>query len=126
MIQREDSAGHVKILTHVPDEDLPGLYKLCTAFAFLSLEEGFGIPVIESMFAGAPVTIASSNSAVKEAGGGGALLVDPLNYVLIRDALQAAVDGEKFSAKSKITSHLKQFDTEVITAQWMHLYKSLI
>jgi len=69
-------AGHLRLLGHVPDGDLVGLMARCGAFAYVSLYEGFGLPVIEAMASGAPV-IASATTAVGETAGDAALLVDP-------------------------------------------------
>jgi alpha-1,3-rhamnosyl/mannosyltransferase len=49
----------------IPDEDLPGIYAGARVFAFPSLYEGFGLPVIESLAVGTPV-IAYDNSAISD------------------------------------------------------------
>jgi len=68
-------------------EDLPSLYSAATAFAFPSLYEGFGLPVIEAMACGAPV-LTSDRSATAEVAGDAALLVDPHSVDAIRDGLR--------------------------------------
>ena len=66
----------VRFLGPVPDADLPALYGGALAFAFPSLWEGFGLPVLEAMAAGAPV-VASNRGALPEVTGGAALLAAP-------------------------------------------------
>lgn len=56
------------------EETLLGLYANATVFAFPSVIEGFGLPVLEAMAAGLPV-VASDAEAVQEAAGDGALIV---------------------------------------------------
>jgi len=56
--------------------DLEGLYAAAACFAFPSLREGFGLPVLEAMRRGVPVAC-SNASAVPEVAGGAALLFDP-------------------------------------------------
>lgn len=76
----------VHYLGYVPTEDLPGLYSLATVFAFPSLYEGFGLPVVEAMICGAPV-LTSRNSAMSEICGDAAELVDPLDVDSIATGL---------------------------------------
>src|SRR5439155_10747587 len=67
-IVRQAEAEGVRLLGHVPDEDLGALYRLCTVFCYPSLYEGFGLPVLEAMQAGAPV-VTSNVSSLPEVGG---------------------------------------------------------
>jgi len=67
---------NVHLIGYVRRELLPAVYASCAAFVFPSLYEGFGLPVVEAMAAGAPV-ICSNVSALPEVAGGGAMLVDP-------------------------------------------------
>ena len=71
---------------YVDRADLPALYSLAGAFAYISLYEGFGIPLLEAMACGAPV-LASSDPALREVAGGAALHVDPYDVDAIEEAL---------------------------------------
>lgn len=62
----------------VDADDLASLYRGAELFAFPSLSEGFGIPVLEAMACGTPV-IASNRTSIPEIAGDAALLVEPLN-----------------------------------------------
>ena len=75
----------LRLLGHVPDELLPGLYAGAEAFALPSLYEGFGLPVLEAMAAGTPV-VAADAAALPETCGGAARLVPP-DGEAFRDAL---------------------------------------
>ena len=55
----------VRLLGHVSDADLALLYGSCAAFAYPSLYEGFGLPVLEAMAAGAAVLTSSSSSPAR-------------------------------------------------------------
>jgi glycosyltransferase involved in cell wall biosynthesis len=72
-----------------PDSELISLMQTCMALVFVSSDEGFGLPVVEGMAAGAAV-IASDIAAVREAAGGSALFVPPRNYVALREAMLLA------------------------------------
>lgn len=69
--------GRLVVTDYVPIEDLPGLYSCADAFAYLSLYEGFGLPVVEAMACGTPVFI-SSDPALIEVSGGAASTCNPL------------------------------------------------
>lgn len=58
--------------------DLPAVYSLAQLFAFPSLYEGFGIPLIEAMACGCPIVTADT-CAPPEVLAGAGCLVDPLS-----------------------------------------------
>jgi len=72
-----DPAPRCRALGYVSDEDLAALYAGALALVYPSLDEGFGLPVLEAMACGAPV-IATCAGAVPEAAGDAAEFIDPL------------------------------------------------
>ncbi len=66
----------LRFLGYVDSGDLPLLYAGARLFVMPSLYEGFGLPVLEAMAAGAPV-ITTAGGALAEVSGGAALLVPP-------------------------------------------------
>jgi glycosyltransferase involved in cell wall biosynthesis len=70
----------------VPDDELAALYAACAVFCYPSLYEGFGLPVLEAMAAGAPV-VTSHVSSLPEVGGDAVVYVDPEDETAIRAAL---------------------------------------
>jgi glycosyltransferase involved in cell wall biosynthesis len=80
-------ASAVTAVGAVPSADLPALYSAAAVFAFPSLHEGFGLPVLEAMACGTPVVTAAI-PALAETVGDAALLVDPRDA----DALGAAIE----------------------------------
>ncbi|THF79045.1 glycosyltransferase [Cohnella fermenti] len=71
---------------YVPDAELVELYKGAVLFAFPSLYEGFGLPVLEAMACGTPV-LTSDGSSLKEISGEAACLVDPTSTKAISEKL---------------------------------------
>jgi glycosyltransferase involved in cell wall biosynthesis len=69
-------ADAVVLPGYVDDADLEGLYALAACFAFPSINEGFGLPILEAMARDVPV-VTSTTSAMPEVAGDAALLVDP-------------------------------------------------
>lgn len=78
--------GRLRLLGHVPDADLAPLTARCAAFAYVSLYEGFGLPVLEAMAAGAPLVV-SATTATIETAGEAAIAVDPLDVAAIAAGL---------------------------------------
>jgi glycosyltransferase involved in cell wall biosynthesis len=64
------------MLGYVPDASLAELYRRCAVFCYPSLGEGFGLPVLEAMAAGAPV-LTSNLSSLPEVGGDATAYADP-------------------------------------------------
>ena len=83
--------GTVRLLGHVSDADLVVLCSRAAAFAYVSLYEGFGLPVVEAMAAASPV-LASSTTAVGELATGAALTVDPLDEDAIMQGMQRLIE----------------------------------
>lgn len=77
----------VRAAGYVADEHLPALYCGAMAFAYPSLYEGFGLPVLEAMACGVPV-LTSNTTSLPEVAGDAALLVDPYSEEAIAQGLR--------------------------------------
>jgi len=80
------SRNRIRVLGYIPDAQLTEWYARSMVFAFPSLDEGFGMPVLEAMAAGLPV-VASNRAAMPEVAGDAALLVNPEDTAELADAL---------------------------------------
>ena len=85
-IEQSPRRASIDALGYVSPEELDALYRRARIFAFPSLDEGFGMPVLDAMAHGVPV-VTSNCSALPEVAGGAALLVDPHDTSAIENAL---------------------------------------
>jgi alpha-1,3-rhamnosyl/mannosyltransferase len=82
-----------QLLGHVSDRELTELYRRCAVFCYPSLGEGFGLPVLEAMAAGAPV-VTSNVSSLPEVGGDAVEYVDPESVPSIAAGLERVLRSE--------------------------------
>ncbi|MCR9269174.1 MAG: FkbM family methyltransferase [Hyphomonadaceae bacterium] len=81
---------------YVDYQDLPSLYSDASAFCYPSLDEGFGLPVLEAMRCGVPV-ITSDRPPLKEVVGDAAICVDPKSIDAIAKGLSTVLKNEHVS-----------------------------
>ena len=75
-IQRHDLQQKVLIAGYVNNDELCWLYQNCFGTLYPALYEGFGLPVLESMYFGKP-SLCSKTTSLPEVAGNGAILLDP-------------------------------------------------
>lgn len=79
--------GAVVQVGYLTEQEKANVLAGAMAFAFPSLYEGFGLPVLEAQQLGTPVVVARASS-LPEVAGEGAVYCDPLNVQSIADALE--------------------------------------
>lgn len=84
----------VRFLGYLPDETLQKLTAAALALAYVSLAEGFGLPLLEAMHSEVPI-VTSNVSALPEVAGDAAVLVNPLSENEISAALERLFLDEK-------------------------------
>ena len=111
----------------VADEDLPALYTLADLFAFPSLYEGFGLPVLEAMACGTPV-VCSEASSLPEVAGDAALLVDPLDVDSWAAAMREALSDEELrrTLVARGLAQARRFSWEQAARELQRLCVSLV
>lgn len=88
----------IEVTGYLGAAELEDFYWRASIFAFPSLDEGFGIPVLEAMAHNVPV-VTSNRSALPEVAGESALLVDPNNTGELSFALQRLMQDSELRAK---------------------------
>ena len=101
-VAREAGLGDRQLILtgYIPDADMVALYNLCTAFAFPSWHEGFGLPALEAMSCGAAV-VAANTSSLPEVVGLADALFDPHDEESIADRLLAVLTDEVWQRQLK-------------------------
>jgi glycosyltransferase involved in cell wall biosynthesis len=114
----------ISILDYVPASDLPALICGARVFAFPSLYEGFGLPILEAHACGTPV-VCSMTSALPEAAGDAALFFDPLDVDAIAGAIQRAWTDDALRAKliARGFENVKRFSWEVSARQILRAFE---
>ncbi len=126
-IKSSPACARIEVTGYVSDGALEDFYRRARIFAFPSLDEGFGIPVIEAMARGLPV-LTSNRSALPEAAGGAALLVDPLDSDSIAQGLaQLIADvGMRDELRSKGLAHAASMTWNRTVGQTWDVYRELL
>jgi glycosyltransferase involved in cell wall biosynthesis len=106
--------------------DFPAIYQQAVAMIYPSTFEGFGIPVLEALCSKLPV-ITSNISSLIEAGGMGALMIDPYSENAIAKAMRGVFLDTNFAAEMKLKGliHAEKFSQEKTATAVMNVYKNL-
>lgn len=117
----------IECLGYVTEGRREQLYASAGVFAFPSLDEGFGIPVLEAMAHGVPV-LTSNRSALPEVSGSAALLVDPEQEDEIAEALQLLTRDAALRARlgEQGLKRSADFRWETAVAQTWDVYRELV
>jgi glycosyltransferase involved in cell wall biosynthesis len=120
---REEEVQGIIYTGYITDEEMAALYKNALAFVLPSLEEGFGIPVLEAMAADCPV-VASDIPAVKEVGGEVVFLFDASDEVDMRRKLLQVVENSRLRKvlSDRGLKHYKKFSWENLAKQTLEVY----
>ncbi len=120
-------ASDIHFIDYVSDDDLNQFYSACLVFVFPSLNEGFGLPIVEAMAAGAPV-ITSNITSLPEVAGGAACLVDPYSIDDIAKAIKEVVEngGLQSELKEKGLRRASEFTWTKTVTNTIRVYQEVL
>jgi glycosyltransferase involved in cell wall biosynthesis len=101
-------------------------YENCDIVSFVSLYEGFGMPIMEANAIGR-VVITGNRTSIPEVAKNAALLINPLNMEAIRNGILKLINDDNYRNQliQNGFENVKRFDVKMITKQYLELYEEV-
>ncbi len=126
-IHKQGMENQVLFFHQVPNNDLPAIYQMADVFVYISIIEGFGIPVLEAMASGVPV-ITTKGTTMEESGKNAYRYVDPLNVDEVAGTLNRVL-GDRMLQKTMISEGIarsKMFSGDAVISDLHNVYTELM
>lgn len=122
-----EEKGELRFLGFVPDADLPFLLNAAVAFAYPSIYEGFGLPVLEALASGTP-TVASNATSIPEVAGDAALLHHPEDVFALKNHLLNILENKDLADVliQKGFQQAQKFSWGLCAAQTAKVYAEIL
>ena len=117
-------AGDVVFVGGVPLEETVQFYQAADVCVYPSLNETFGLPILEAMACGCPV-VTSDTSAMPETAGGAAVLADPKDPASIARAIVEAAGPARDSLRERGLMRAGQFTWAATGAATLDVYREV-
>jgi glycosyltransferase involved in cell wall biosynthesis len=126
-IKESDIRKQLLFLPNTNITELQAIYQLAEIMVYPSLYEGFGLPVLEAQASGCPV-ITSNKSSLPEAGGDGAIYIDPENSHEIGLAIRNILTNNELRQEliRKGNANAQLFKDQIVAGKLMRLYQSVV
>ena len=126
--EKLSSHENLRFLGRVSDLELAVLYHYAELFTYPSLDEGFGLPVLEAFSYGVPV-LASDIPVMREVAGNAAHLVDPKNIKEITKGMEKVLNENKKDSEKRLKQmiiRLQLFNWQKTARRTMAVYQKAI
>ena len=100
----------IEFLGHVSDAELSALYERCAFTVFPSVDEGFGLPILESLWQGKPCLCANFGAMGEVAAGGGCLTVDVRDEARLGEALERLMTDDALRRSLVLAAAARRMD----------------
>jgi glycosyltransferase involved in cell wall biosynthesis len=115
-------ASAVIFVGGIPLEETVSFYRAADAFVYPSLNETFGLPILEAMACGCPV-VTSDTSAMPETAGGAAVLCDPTDPASIAKAIGEALTPDRDRLRDLGLQRAAEFTWGATAASTLDVYR---
>ena len=128
--EQVDILAHFKIdfsnYFSLSEVEIVARYHRCDLVAFVSMYEGFGMPILEANAVGRPI-ITSNILSMPEVAGDAACIVDPYNISEIRDGVMRIINDEAYRETliNNGFSNTLRFDPHTVAGQYAQLYREI-
>ena len=115
----------IRLLDEVPEEDMPAIYQMADLFVLPSLNEGFGLTLLEAMASGVPVMASCAGAIPEVAGDAGCLLSAIRDQEALAKTLLALLDSpqELAALREKGRARAAAFSWETTARKTLALYE---
>jgi glycosyltransferase involved in cell wall biosynthesis len=118
---------HTRVLGHVTAEDLAGLYSLTDCLLFASAYEGFGLPPLEAMAAGAPVAVFDNSSLREVVGEAGLVIADGDGAAMAGAVSRLLGDSADRARRARLgRERAARFNWEAAAAATLRVYATVL
>ncbi len=126
-IKENNLENKVLFLKSMPLNELAVLYQMCEIFAYPSIYEGFGIPIIEALFSKVPV-ITTAGGVFPEAGGPSSIYVSSDDVLEMETAIKLLLENENLRTETveKGFEFVQKFNDQAIAMNYCDVYKHLV
>ena len=126
LISQKNLEKHIKFIGFVPEKDLPMFYNASIFFVYISLYEGFGLPVLEAMSCKKAV-LSSNIPSILEITNKNSYFVDPNDIIKISEGLCEISNNEnlRISLEEKSFNQSKNFSWEKCAKETLKIYESI-
>ena len=121
------SGPQIRAVGYLETREIRALMAASAALVLPSLEEGFGLPVVEAMAAGLPV-VCSRGSALEEVAGDAATLVNPLDTRSIASGMEKILDDGARAERQRAMGleRSRHFDWDIAAARTLEFYRRVL
>ena len=123
-LARARNRSRIHLLGYISEAELKWLYQKARIFLYISLYEGFGLPILDAMVEGAPI-VASNTSSIPEVLGDCGELVNPNDVGSIVEGMLGALSKSKTALKHAMTDRLRLFEWTQIARSTLDVFSSV-